>query len=63
MSFHYSLDCVQEAASVFAATYPVYGAASRCDMDELRRIISGGEDVNESLEQVKMSQFQIFLFI
>jgi hypothetical protein len=52
MSLHYSFDCVQTAASDFAAAYPVYTAAAHGDVDELRRIIGRGADVNQALKQV-----------
>jgi hypothetical protein len=49
-----SLLIVQAAASAFATAYPVHAAAARCDVDELRRIISRGADVNKALEQVRI---------
>jgi hypothetical protein len=55
MSHHSSFDCVQTAASAFAAAHPVHAAAFRRDLNDLREIISRGADVNKAIEQVTIS--------
>ncbi len=54
-----TFDCVQAAATAFAAAYPVHSAALRGDVNGLREIISRGTEVNQPLEQVIKSNFNL----